>query len=62
MFSMSILDLQDAESHDKMVTCVEDAVDRLEDVLQQVQCELSGVQEKMEDIKIEVGPVLVEAF
>ena len=37
-----------------MLTCIEDAVDRLEDVLQQVQCELSGVQEKMEDIKIEV--------
>ena len=54
--------MQEAESHDKMVTCVEDAVDRLEDVLQQVQCELSGVQEKMEDIKIEVGPVLVEAY
>ena len=62
MFSMSILYLQEAESHDKLVTCVEDAVDRLEDVLQQVQCELSGVQEKMEDIKIEVGPVLIEAY
>jgi len=49
--------LKEAESHDKMVTSVEDAVDRLEDVLQQVQCELSGVQEKMEDIKIEVAGV-----
>ena len=33
---------------------MEEGVDRLEDVLQQVQNELSGVQDKMEDIKIEV--------
>ena len=38
-----------------MTTCMEDCVDRLEDVLQQVHCELNGVQEKMEDIKIEVS-------
>merc|ERR1719369_2001902 len=49
--------LKEAEAQDKMVTCVEDGVDRLEDVMQQVQCELSGVQEKMEDIKIEVAGV-----
>ena len=33
---------------------MEEGVDRLEDVLQQVQNEVSGVQDKIEDIKIEV--------
>ena len=51
--------LKEAESNSKLISCIEDTVDRLEDVLQQVQCELSGAQDKMEEIKIEV---LVKAF
>ena len=38
----------------RMVTCIEDCVERLEEVLQHLECELSGINEKMEDIKIEV--------
>jgi len=49
--------IKEAESLAKMSTCIEDGVDRLEDALQQVQCEISGVQEKLDDIKIEVAGV-----
>ena len=38
----------------KLLTCMEDGVDRLEYVLEQVSSEINGVQEKMDDIKIEV--------
>ena len=47
--------MQELDANSKMIGCIEDSVDRMEDVLQQVQCELNGVQDKMEDIKIEVG-------
>jgi len=49
--------LMESESNAKILTCVEDGVDRIEDVIQQVQNELSGVQDKLEDIKIEVSGV-----
>jgi len=49
--------IKEAESLAKMSNCIEDGVDRLEDALQQVQCEISGVQEKLDDIKIEVAGV-----
>jgi len=45
------------EANSKLVSCIEESVDRLEDVLQQVQCEINGVQDKMEDIKIEVAGI-----
>ena len=38
----------------KLLTCMEDGVDRLEYVLEQVGSEINGVQDKMDDIKIEV--------
>ena len=47
--------MQEVDANSKIIGCIEDSVDRMEDVLQQVQCELNGVQDKMEDIKIEVG-------
>jgi len=49
--------VKEAESNSKLISCIEDTVDRLEDVLTQVQCELNGVQEKLDDIKIEVAGV-----
>eukprot|EP00092_Neocalanus_flemingeri_P021274 GFUD01023055.1.p1 GENE.GFUD01023055.1~~GFUD01023055.1.p1 ORF type:complete len:295 (-),score=96.88 GFUD01023055.1:88-930(-) len=48
---------KEAEASSKFLSCIEDSVDRLEDVFQQLQCELNGVQEKMEDIKIEVAGI-----
>ena len=47
--------MQELDANSKMIGCIEDSVDRIEDVLQQVHCELNGVQDKMEDIKVEVG-------
>merc|ERR1719219_673721 len=44
----------------RMVTCIEDCVERLEEVLQHLECELSGINEKMEDIKIEVSSLVTE--
>eukprot|EP00092_Neocalanus_flemingeri_P089455 GFUD01113205.1.p1 GENE.GFUD01113205.1~~GFUD01113205.1.p1 ORF type:complete len:114 (-),score=29.75 GFUD01113205.1:94-435(-) len=48
---------QEAEANSKVLTCMEDGVDRLEDVLQQLQGELGGMQDKMDDMKIEVAGV-----
>eukprot|EP00092_Neocalanus_flemingeri_P021228 GFUD01023002.1.p1 GENE.GFUD01023002.1~~GFUD01023002.1.p1 ORF type:complete len:277 (-),score=86.46 GFUD01023002.1:102-932(-) len=48
---------KEAEANSKVLTCMEDGVDRLEDVLQQLQCELGGMQDKMDDMKIEVAGV-----
>ena len=52
-FILHIL-FKEEKASSKLVGCIEESVDRLEDVLQQVQCEINGVQDKMEDIKIEV--------
>ena len=38
----------------RMVTCVEESVERLEEVLQHIEVELNGINEKLEDFKIEV--------
>ena len=48
---------KEEEASSKLVGCIKESVERLEDVLQQVQCEINGVQEKMEDIKIEVKQI-----
>ena len=38
----------------KLLTCMEDGVERLEYVLEQVSSEINAVQDKIDDIKIEV--------
>jgi len=49
--------LKKDEMNSKLLTCMEDGVDRLEYVLEQVSSEINGVQDKMDDIKIEVASV-----
>lgn len=41
----------------RLVTCIEESVERLEEVLQHIECELSGINDKLDDIKIEVSSV-----
>ena len=51
---------QEEECAGKLVRVAEESVDRLEDVIQQIQQELGGsggVSEKLEDLKIEVKAV-----
>ena len=47
---------KEKEEQGKMVTCVEESVERLEEVLQHIEVELNGINEKLEDFKIEVCP------
>jgi len=49
--------LKKDEIDSKLLTCIEDGVDRLEYVLEQVSSEINGVQDKMDDIKIEVASI-----
>ena len=46
---------KEAEERIKMTSCIEESVEKLEAVLQCVECELSALNEKLEDLKIEVG-------
>ena len=45
---------KEKEEQGKMATCVEESVERLEEVLQHIEVELNGINEKLEDFKIEV--------
>ena len=45
---------KEAEEKGKLITCIEDSVEKIEEVLQHVECEISAINEKMEDFKIEV--------
>ena len=45
---------REKEEKGKMASCVEECVERLEEVLQHLECELSGINDKLEDFKIEV--------
>jgi len=49
--------LKKDEMNSKLLTCMEDGVDRLEYVLEQVSSEINAVQDKMDDIKIEVASI-----
>ena len=46
---------KEAEEKGKMITCIKESVGKLEEVLQHVECEISAVNDKLEDFKIEVG-------
>merc|ERR1719219_2500327 len=48
---------KEKEEQGKMVTCVEESVERLEEVLQHIEVELNGINDKLEDFKIEVSSV-----
>ena len=50
---------KEAEERLKMTSCIEESVEKLEAVLQCVECEVSALNEKLEDLKIEVGTSLV---
>ena len=50
---------KEAEERLKMTSCIEESVEKLEAVLQCVECEVSALNEKLEDLKIEVGILLV---
>ena len=47
---------KEREEQGKMVTCVEESVERLEEVLQHIEVELNGINDKLEEFKIEVCP------
>jgi len=48
---------KEAEEKGKMITCIEESVGKLEEVLQHVECEISAVNDKLEDFKIEMSTV-----
>ena len=48
---------KEAEEKGKLITCIEDSVEKIEEVLQHVECEISAINEKMEDFKIEMSSV-----
>ena len=43
------------EEQGKLVTAIEDGVEKLEEVLQHVEGEITGINDKLEDFKVEVG-------
>ena len=45
-----------------MTCCIEESVEKLEAVLQCVECELSALNEKLEDLKIEVITGKLESY
>ena len=47
---------KEKEEKGRMVTCVEESVERLEEVLQHIEVELNGINDKLEEFKIEVCP------
>ena len=48
----------ETEKEGKLISCVEESVEKLEEVLQHVECEISAINDKLEDFKIEVGTFL----
>ena len=46
---------KEAEERGKMISCIEDSVEKLEEVLQHVETEIVALNEKLDDIKVEVG-------
>jgi len=48
---------KEAEEKGKLITCIEESVEKIEEVLQHVECEISAINEKMEDFKIEMSSV-----
>jgi len=48
---------KDVEESSKLVTVLEEAVDRIEDVIQQLPSEISNCVDKLDDIKIEVAGI-----
>ena len=53
---------KEAEERLKMTSCIEESVEKLEAVLQCVECELSALNEKLEDLKIEVITGKLESY
>ena len=43
------------EEQGKLVTAIEDSVEKLEEVLQHIEGEITGINDKLEDFKVEVG-------
>ena len=53
---------KETEKEGKLVSCIEESVEKLEEVLQHVECEISATNDKLEDFKIEVGGFLFISF
>ena len=52
----------ETEKEGKLISCIEESVEKLEEVLQHVECEISAINDKLEDFKIEVGSFLFLSF
>jgi len=48
---------KETEKEGKLVSCLEESVEKLEEVLQHVECEISAINDKLEDFKIEMSTV-----
>ena len=46
---------KETEEQGKLITVIEESVEKLEEVLQHVEGELTGINDKLEDFKVEVG-------
>ena len=42
------------EEAGRYIECIEGSVEKIEEVLQQIESEIAGINEKMEDFKVEV--------
>ena len=49
---------KETEKEGKLISCIEESVEKIEEVLQHVECEISAINDKLEDFKIEVGSFL----
>lgn len=45
------------EEQGRYIECIEGSVEKLEEVLQQIESEIAGINEKMEDFKVEMSAV-----
>ena len=43
------------EVQGKLITAIEEGVEKLEEVLQHIEGEFTGINDKLEDFKVEVG-------
>ena len=46
---------KEEEEKSKMICCIEESVEKLEEVLQHIECEVNTINEKLEEFKIEVS-------
>lgn len=48
---------KETEKEGKIISCIEESVEKIEEVLQHVECEFSAINDKLEDFKVEMSTV-----